>query len=169
MRRVGRSISTLLLLLLLASILISCQNARRNADFRDSPLVKMGYETYADGNDAIGFPYNGSSNYIAESDTGYYFLYGNFVYYMDRDRMIPVLLDQQLRENDLIRAEGLMNWSLAESTAYFANPSSLYYFGDKLYLIADESPVRGSMEQRPRLAVATYLRSIQMVRVERLY
>lgn len=101
MRRVGRSISTLLLLLMLASILIFCQNARRNADFRDSPLVKMGYETYADGDDAIGFPYNGSSNYIAASDMGYYFLSGNFVYYMDRDRMIPDNTNHAHKKRDL--------------------------------------------------------------------
>lgn len=97
----------------------------------------------------FGFFQQGVSSHITASQDGYYILNGNYIYYMDKQAMKPVLLDNR-PDNDCLSKEHIESRTIQNCNAFVPldidNPGYLQYYDGKLYTLASATTVGKNTE-----------------------
>ncbi len=105
--------------MVLAIGLTGCES---KSDFSNTYNPKTDYQYF--------YHAQGGLQHIAATESGYYFLNGNYIYYADKASMKPVLLNNRPEEDYLSEEK-----TEEENNSAYTRGSFLAVYGDKLYTI----------------------------------
>ncbi len=123
-------VSTIVFCTLICLCLAGCSGTKMDYSNQFDPATDFQYY----------FQGQGEPQHITASETGYYFLNGNYIYYTDKDTINPVLLDNN-PASDCLQVK--VGQKPSNCNAYvdieLSYPGFLSYYGNKLYTIQNQA------------------------------
>ena len=106
---------------------------------------KILYENrYIDGQDHQFYFYSSESAHsMAESESGYYFLGGQYLYYVDKANMTPVIV---CNKPNCLHNEEADSTKTLYCNAFFEGAKSLFYYNNSLYISSTETTMTRESE-----------------------
>ena len=106
---------------------------------------KIIYENhYIDGQDHQFYYYSSESTHsMAESDSGYYFLGGQYLYFVDKANMTPVIV---CNKPNCLHNEETDSTKTLYCNAFFEGAKSLFYYNDELYISTTRTTMTSESE-----------------------